>query len=150
MLSEDKKKSNHIASEQRRRQNIREGFHQLVEIVPTLTNCQKSEAVILQKSVEYIQQLSAPQSCGNSNNTSSIILITSKLFPTRSSRRCTRRRYRRHTISISITRVISNNIMCRPRRQQQRPRLCTFTTRSTTRIHITRAPGSRPYMCHIM
>ncbi|KAI8847670.1 Myc-type, basic helix-loop-helix domain-containing protein, partial [Chytridium lagenaria] len=56
-FSEEKKKSNHIASEQRRRQNIRDGFHQLVEIVPTLSNCQRSEAVILQKSVDYIQQL---------------------------------------------------------------------------------------------
>jgi hypothetical protein len=60
-LSEEKKKSNHIASEQRRRQNIRDGFNQLVEIVPSLTNSQKSEAIILQKTAEYLEQLQQQQ-----------------------------------------------------------------------------------------
>ncbi|KAG9292856.1 hypothetical protein G9A89_016218 [Geosiphon pyriformis] len=57
LLTEAEKKANHIASEQKRRQNIRMGFDQLVEIVPTLSQCHRSEALILQKSVEYIQQL---------------------------------------------------------------------------------------------
>ncbi|CAG8481313.1 7797_t:CDS:2 [Ambispora leptoticha] len=57
LLTEAEKKANHIASEQKRRQHIRMGFDQLVEIVPTLSQCHRSEALILQKSVEYIQQL---------------------------------------------------------------------------------------------
>ncbi|CAG8537705.1 3924_t:CDS:2 [Ambispora gerdemannii] len=57
LLTEAEKKANHIASEQKRRQNIRSGFDQLVDIVPTLSQCHRSEALILQKSVEYIQQL---------------------------------------------------------------------------------------------
>lgn len=49
LLSEDQKKANHIASEQKRRANIRIGFDQLVELVPNLTDCQRSESLILQK-----------------------------------------------------------------------------------------------------
>ncbi|CAJ0758176.1 14402_t:CDS:2 [Entrophospora sp. SA101] len=49
LLTEAEKKANHIASEQKRRQNIRLGFDQLVEIVPTLSQCHRT--------VEYIQQL---------------------------------------------------------------------------------------------
>ncbi|ORZ08012.1 hypothetical protein BCR41DRAFT_310449 [Lobosporangium transversale] len=57
LLTEAEKKANHIASEQKRRQNIRIGFDSLVEIVPTLSECHRSEALILQKSVDYIQRL---------------------------------------------------------------------------------------------
>ncbi|KAG0006823.1 hypothetical protein BGZ65_003167 [Modicella reniformis] len=57
LLTESEKKANHIASEQKRRQNIRIGFDSLVEIVPTLSECHRSEALILQKSVDYIQRL---------------------------------------------------------------------------------------------
>ncbi|KAF9989964.1 hypothetical protein BGZ75_004149 [Mortierella antarctica] len=67
LLTEAEKKANHIASEQKRRQNIRVGFDSLVEIVPTLSDCHRSEAVILQKydhvaalilvAVEYIHRL---------------------------------------------------------------------------------------------
>ncbi|KAF9901886.1 hypothetical protein EC991_005588 [Linnemannia zychae] len=57
LLTDAEKKANHIASEQKRRQNIRIGFDSLVEIVPTLSECQRSEALILQKSVDYIQRL---------------------------------------------------------------------------------------------
>ncbi|KAI8337527.1 hypothetical protein BC941DRAFT_375250 [Chlamydoabsidia padenii] len=57
LLSEEQKKANHIASEQKRRANIRIGFDQLVELVPELTECQRSESLILQKSVDYIRQL---------------------------------------------------------------------------------------------
>ncbi|RKP23531.1 hypothetical protein SYNPS1DRAFT_9800, partial [Syncephalis pseudoplumigaleata] len=57
LLSESEKKANHIASEQKRRQNIRVGFASLTEMIPTLSQCSRSEALILQKSVEYIRQL---------------------------------------------------------------------------------------------
>ncbi|KAG2174803.1 hypothetical protein INT43_005865 [Umbelopsis isabellina] len=57
LLTEAEKKANHIASEQKRRQNIRIGFDQLVDIVPTLSQNHRSEAMILHKSVEYIRQL---------------------------------------------------------------------------------------------
>lgn len=49
LLTEEEKKANHIASEQKRRQNIRMGFDQLVEHVPTLNRGNRSEAIILQK-----------------------------------------------------------------------------------------------------
>jgi hypothetical protein len=58
LLTEEEKKANHIASEQKRRQNIRLGFTHLTSVVPTLSQCSRSEALILQKSVEYIRQLS--------------------------------------------------------------------------------------------
>ncbi|KAI9309531.1 hypothetical protein BJ944DRAFT_154185 [Cunninghamella echinulata] len=57
LLTEEEKKANHIASEQKRRQNIRMGFDQLIEYVPTLNRGNRSEAIILQKSVEHIRQL---------------------------------------------------------------------------------------------
>ncbi|ORX67451.1 hypothetical protein DL89DRAFT_44839 [Linderina pennispora] len=57
LLTEEEKKANHIASEQKRRQNIRAGYDQLIQIVPTLTPSQRSEALILQKTVEYIKYL---------------------------------------------------------------------------------------------
>ncbi|KAG1047991.1 hypothetical protein G6F46_008940 [Rhizopus delemar] len=59
LLSEEQKKANHIASEQKRRANIRIGFDQLVHVVPSLDTSHRSEAVILQKciSVEYIKYL---------------------------------------------------------------------------------------------
>ncbi|KAI9023747.1 hypothetical protein CLU79DRAFT_700802 [Phycomyces nitens] len=57
LLTEDQKKANHIASEQKRRANIRVGFDQLVDIVPTLSHCHRSESLILQKSADYIRQL---------------------------------------------------------------------------------------------
>ncbi|CAO3613902.1 unnamed protein product [Cunninghamella blakesleeana] len=57
LLTEAEKKANHIASEQKRRQNIRLGFDQLIEIVPALNTGNRSEALILQKSVDHIKQL---------------------------------------------------------------------------------------------
>ncbi|KAJ1667458.1 Transcription factor [Coemansia sp. RSA 1813] len=79
LLSENEKKANHIASEQKRRQNIRVGYDQLIQIVPTLTPSQRSEALILQKTVEYIKyllmereildgQLNDANSSSNNNN----------------------------------------------------------------------------------
>lgn len=49
LLTEAEKKANHIASEQKRRQNIRLGFDQLIEVVPSLSQGNRSEALILQK-----------------------------------------------------------------------------------------------------
>ncbi|KAJ2793663.1 Transcription factor [Coemansia guatemalensis] len=57
LLTDNEKKANHIVSEQKRRQNIRTGYDQLIQIVPTLTPSQRSEALILQKTVEYIKYL---------------------------------------------------------------------------------------------
>ncbi|KAI8881895.1 hypothetical protein K501DRAFT_334373 [Backusella circina FSU 941] len=57
LLSDEQKKLNHIASEQKRRANIRIGFDKLVEIVPTLSGGNKSESLILHKSVEHLRQL---------------------------------------------------------------------------------------------
>ncbi|KAG0206023.1 hypothetical protein BGX28_002479 [Mortierella sp. GBA30] len=62
LLTDAEKKANHIASEQKRRQNIRIGFDSLVEIVPTLSECHRSEALILQKSVDYIHRLLSQKS----------------------------------------------------------------------------------------
>ncbi|RKO91486.1 hypothetical protein BDK51DRAFT_6183, partial [Blyttiomyces helicus] len=49
LLTEEEKRANHIESEKKRRQNIRVGFDQLVEMVPSLSQCHRSEALILQK-----------------------------------------------------------------------------------------------------
>ncbi|KAI9034394.1 hypothetical protein DFJ74DRAFT_17571 [Hyaloraphidium curvatum] len=63
LLTEDQKRQNHIESEKKRRQNIRVGFEQLVDMVPELKAglgkglTIKSEALILQKSHEYIESL---------------------------------------------------------------------------------------------
>lgn len=54
-LSEHEKKANHIASEQKRRQAIREGFDRLTELVPGLEGQGRSENVVLKKTVDYIR-----------------------------------------------------------------------------------------------
>ncbi|KAI9099238.1 Myc-type, basic helix-loop-helix domain-containing protein, partial [Phlyctochytrium arcticum] len=56
-LTDEEKRANHIESEKKRRHNIRTGFDQLVEIVPTLNQCHRSEAIILQKAVDYVRFL---------------------------------------------------------------------------------------------
>lgn len=48
-LSEQEKKNNHIASEQKRRMAIREGFDRLTEIVPGLEGQGRSENIVLKK-----------------------------------------------------------------------------------------------------
>jgi hypothetical protein len=53
LLSENQKKANHIASEQKRRANIKIGFDQLVSMVPTLDSCHRSESLILQKCMSF-------------------------------------------------------------------------------------------------
>lgn len=49
LLTDAEKKASHIASEKKRRQNIKLGFDQLIDIVPSLTQGNRSEAFILQK-----------------------------------------------------------------------------------------------------
>ncbi|CAO3632368.1 unnamed protein product [Cunninghamella echinulata] len=55
VLSQDEKRANHIASEQKRRQNIRNGFKQLSDIIPTLKNMPHSKSTILFKAADYIK-----------------------------------------------------------------------------------------------
>ncbi|RDW73042.1 hypothetical protein BP5796_03431 [Coleophoma crateriformis] len=55
-LSEHEKKANHIASEQKRRQAIREGFDRLTELVPGLEGQGRSESVVLKKTVEFMRE----------------------------------------------------------------------------------------------
>ncbi|KAI9793994.1 MAG: hypothetical protein M1816_006619 [Peltula sp. TS41687] len=55
-LSEQEKKNNHIVSEQKRRQAIREGFDRLTELVPGLEGQARSESIVLKKSVDFMRQ----------------------------------------------------------------------------------------------
>ncbi|KAK9372215.1 uncharacterized protein V1513DRAFT_405826 [Lipomyces chichibuensis] len=56
LLTLEEKKANHIASEQKRRQAIREGFDRLTEVVPGLTRSQgRSEAIVLQKTLAFLK-----------------------------------------------------------------------------------------------
>ncbi|ORZ20215.1 hypothetical protein BCR42DRAFT_408232 [Absidia repens] len=57
LLTEDEKRSNHIASEQKRRSTIRNGFKDLTDIVPTLKNINNSKSTVLFKAVDYIKYL---------------------------------------------------------------------------------------------
>lgn len=57
LLTEEQKRSNHIASEQRRRQHIREGLTKLAEMVPGLDENIKSEALILERAVDHLSEL---------------------------------------------------------------------------------------------
>jgi len=53
LLTEEEKRNNHIESEKKRRQNIRSGFTQLVEMVPQLQRNNRSEALILKKGLVF-------------------------------------------------------------------------------------------------
>jgi heteromeric Ino2p/Ino4p transcription factor len=53
-LTEQEKKSNHIASEQKRRQAIRDGFDRLASIVPGMAGQGRSENLVLQATLEYM------------------------------------------------------------------------------------------------
>jgi len=55
-LTEQEKKSNHIASEQKRRMAIREGFDRLTEMVPGLEGQGRSESIVLKKTVDHIRE----------------------------------------------------------------------------------------------
>ncbi|KAF4125038.1 septum formation protein [Geosmithia morbida] len=55
-LTEEEKKQNHIASEQKRRQAIREGFDRLTHLVPGLEGQGRSEGLVLNKTVEFMRE----------------------------------------------------------------------------------------------
>lgn len=54
-LTDQEKKNNHIASEQKRRAAIREGFDRLTELVPGLEGQGRSESVVLKKTVDFLR-----------------------------------------------------------------------------------------------
>ena len=51
VLTEEEKRANHIASEQKRRMNLRDKYERLIDVVPDLDYSVKGEAVILDKGV---------------------------------------------------------------------------------------------------
>ncbi|KAK3817363.1 MAG: hypothetical protein J3Q66DRAFT_387970 [Benniella sp.] len=57
LLTEEEKRANHIASEQKRRNTIRNGFKDMVEIIPDLRDVNSSKSTILFKAVDFIKQL---------------------------------------------------------------------------------------------
>lgn len=57
LLTDDEKRMNHIASEQKRRNTIRMGFKDLTDMIPTLKNINNSKSTILFKAVEYMKHL---------------------------------------------------------------------------------------------
>ena len=58
-LTEQEKKSNHIASEQKRRQAIREGFDEIADLVPGLKGHGRSEAMVLEGATAFVKKLLA-------------------------------------------------------------------------------------------
>ncbi|PIA13996.1 hypothetical protein COEREDRAFT_47729 [Coemansia reversa NRRL 1564] len=56
-LTEGERRANHIASEQRRRNQIRNGYSELMNLVTTLTQSTPSKAVILTHAVQFIRDL---------------------------------------------------------------------------------------------
>lgn len=54
-LTEQEKKNNHIASEQKRRQAIRDGFDRLANIVPGMEGQGRSENLVLQATIEHMK-----------------------------------------------------------------------------------------------
>ena len=56
-LTAEQKKKNHIESEKKRREAIRAGFEKLAEIVPGVQGQGRSEAVVLQATVQYLRDL---------------------------------------------------------------------------------------------
>ncbi|KAJ2965876.1 hypothetical protein NUW58_g10803 [Xylaria curta] len=55
-LTEEEKKQNHIASEQKRREAIRAGFDRLCDLVPGLEGQGRSEGLVLKRTVDYIRE----------------------------------------------------------------------------------------------
>ncbi len=55
-LTEAQKKENHIRSEQRRREAIREGFDRLAAIVPGMEGQGRSEAVVLEATLQHMRE----------------------------------------------------------------------------------------------
>lgn len=58
-LSEQEKKNNHIQSEQKRRQAIREGFDELAELIPGFKGQGRSEAIVLEGATLHVKKLLA-------------------------------------------------------------------------------------------
>lgn len=56
-LTEEEKRANHIASEQKRRQAIRDGFDKLAELVPGMSGLGRSEGIVLHRTNDYIYRL---------------------------------------------------------------------------------------------
>ncbi|KFA48428.1 hypothetical protein S40293_00409 [Stachybotrys chartarum IBT 40293] len=56
-LTEEEKKMNHIASERKRRDNIRAQFDRLAAIIPGCEGQARSEGLILSKAVDFSQYL---------------------------------------------------------------------------------------------
>lgn len=56
-LTNEQKKKNHIESEKKRREAIRAGFENLSKIVPGCDGQARSESVVLQKTVKYLQDM---------------------------------------------------------------------------------------------
>lgn len=57
LLTEEEKRANHIASEQKRRSTIRNGFKDLTDLIPTLKNINNSKSTVLFKAVDFIRHL---------------------------------------------------------------------------------------------
>ena len=55
-LTEQEKKNNHIASEQKRRQAIREGFDRLANLVPGMEGQGRSESLVLNGAIIYLKE----------------------------------------------------------------------------------------------
>ncbi|RKP12970.1 Myc-type, basic helix-loop-helix domain-containing protein, partial [Piptocephalis cylindrospora] len=58
LLTEEEKRSNHIKSEQKRRNAIRQGFIDLCACVPPLNNVKMSKSVMLEEAIDWIRRLS--------------------------------------------------------------------------------------------
>ncbi|KAF9212581.1 hypothetical protein BGZ59_006583 [Podila verticillata] len=57
LLTEEEKRANHIASEQKRRNTIRNGFKDMTDIIPDLKDINSSKSTILFKAVDFIKYL---------------------------------------------------------------------------------------------
>ncbi|KAI8360555.1 hypothetical protein B0O80DRAFT_439581 [Mortierella sp. GBAus27b] len=57
LLTEEEKRANHIASEQKRRNTIRNGFKDMTDIIPDLRDVNSSKSTILFKAVDFIKHL---------------------------------------------------------------------------------------------
>ena len=55
-LTEQEKKNNHIASEQKRRQAIREGFDRLATLVPGMEGQGRSESLVLNAAIVHLKE----------------------------------------------------------------------------------------------
>ena len=57
VLSEEQKKANHIQSEQKRREKIREQYDKLAELTPGMTGQGRSEGRVLEEAVKFAEVL---------------------------------------------------------------------------------------------